>query len=104
MGRTMLELATFSHRIDALLAERPSAEPSTIEELYTDGCAELLSLGTRRLRTTRRMRAAMLDAHRNSASAREARELLAESEALVEQEAELRELLDRLRAALTGRF
>jgi hypothetical protein len=91
-------------RIEALL-ERYRGQPGSpsqqeINDLYTDGCAAVLALETERLRVKRRMTAATIDSADDPQAAREATALAARSDDLVDELANLKQLVKQLRAAV----
>ncbi len=90
--------ATLSQRVDLLLAEcrRSGTGPRVdeVERLYTDGCAEVLTLEARQLRVTRHLTRARF------ATPDEARELAARFKRVSGDLEEVRRHLRQLRAAL----
>ena len=91
-------------RIEALLerhrghSTRPSQQE--INDLYTDGCAAVLTLETERLRVKRRMTAAAFDSATDPDAAREAAALAARSDEIIDELARLKQLVRQLRAAV----
>jgi ABC-type phosphate transport system auxiliary subunit len=91
-------------RIESLLERhrgqttRPSQQE--INDLYTDGCAVVLALETERLRVKRRMTAAAYDSATDPEAAREASELAARSAEIIDELANLKQLVRQLRAAV----
>jgi hypothetical protein len=102
-GETVTSLA-LQNRIEALLTRYrgQDASPSQqeINDLYTDGCAVILSLETERLRVKRRMTAAALDSVDDPDAAREAAALAQRGDELVVELAHLKQLVKQLRAAV----
>ncbi len=92
------------NHIEALLerhrvhSTRPSQQE--INDIYTDGCAAILSLETERLRVKRRMTAAAMDSASDPEAAEEAAELARQSEELALELTRLKELVRQLRAAV----
>ena len=91
-------------RIETLLGRYRGQEssPSQLEinDLYTDGCAAVLSLETERLRVKRRMTAAALDSVDDPSAAREAANLAVRGDEIVGELASLKQLVKQLRAAV----
>ena len=91
-------------RIEALLTRYRGKEssPSQLEinDLYTDGCAAVLTLETERLRVKRQMTAAALDSADDPDAAREASNLAMRGDELVVELARLKQLVKQLRAAV----
>jgi hypothetical protein len=102
-GGSVTSLA-LQDRIEALL-DRYRGQPASpsqqeINDLYTDGCAAVLSLETERLRVKRRMTAAAIDSAEDPEAAREAAALAVRSDELINELANLKQLVKQLRAAV----
>jgi hypothetical protein len=91
-------------RIEALLERYRGQESSPsqreINDLYTDGCAAVLTLETERLRVKRRMTAAALDSIEDPQAARDAAALALRGDELIVELAKLKQLVKELRAAV----
>jgi hypothetical protein len=96
--------ASLQNRIETLLeryrGQQSSPSQREINDLYTDGCAAVLSLETERLRVKRKMTAAALDSAEDPDAAREASSLAVLGDELVVELASLKQLVKQLRAAV----
>jgi hypothetical protein len=94
---------TLLERLDALIARCRAAgrpvSPEDVERLYTDGCAEALSLEVEMLRVKRRMKAARLDAEIDATARARADRLEAHQRELGAQADRLRAQFGQLRSA-----
>jgi hypothetical protein len=103
-GEAGVSSLALQDRIEALLERYRGQEssPSQLEinDLYTDGCAAVLSLETERLRVKRRMTAAALDSVDDPNAAREAASLAVRGDELIVELARLKQLVKQLRAAV----
>lgn len=103
-GEAPVSSIALQDRIEMLLARYrgQDSSPSQLEinDLYTDGCAAVLSLETERLRVKRRMTAAALDSAEDADAAREASTLAMRGDELVVELARLKQLVKQLRAAV----
>lgn len=100
-------MTSLEQRTDALLARHRSRRTvptrQEIDDLYTDGCAEVLAIDVRYRRVERRLEAVQLDAVLDSAAARHVASLSAERDELIRRRSELRAELRQLRAAVEWR-
>ncbi len=94
-------MTSLQDRTDALLArhraDRSVPTRQEIDDLYTDGCAEVLILDARKLRLKRQLRAALAP---GADERGEAAKLLRELDETSRKLAELGELVRQLRAAV----
>lgn len=99
-------MTSLEQRTDALLARHRSRQTvptrQEIDDLYTDGCAEVLEIEVRYRRVKRRLEAVELEVL-DSAAARQVASLSAERDELIRRRSELRATLRQLRAAVEWR-
>jgi hypothetical protein len=97
MDHTEPKLGSLVSRFRALPA-RPSQ--GELQDLYTDGCAELLRLEAELRRLKRRLIAAEADSDHDAVAAREAVRLRGDRDALLKQRGALRDVVRLLRTAV----
>ena len=94
----------FQPKLEALVSRyrgtQANPTPAEIEELYTEGCAELLRLESKMLRLKRRLVAAEADSPEDPVAAQSAIELRQSRHEVGEELAGLRGLVPLLRSAL----
>lgn len=103
-GDAVTSSLALQDRIESLLERYRGREGSPsqqeINDLYTDGCAAVLTLETERLRVKRRLTAAAIDSAEDPEAARDATALALRTDELVDELAQLKHLVKQLRAAV----